>query len=57
MPPKKTKRVAFEVIELKARGKLLGVVYAETEKEAFELAIIDFKIRRLDLVRLLIKRM
>jgi hypothetical protein len=35
---------------------LLGVVYAATEAEALELAIVDFRIRRPELVRLLIRR-
>jgi hypothetical protein len=35
---------------------LLGVVYAADEAEALKAAIIDFRIRRPDLVRLLIRR-
>jgi hypothetical protein len=52
---KKSKRIAFEVIQIAARGKMLGVVYAENETEAFELPISDFRIRRPELVRLIIR--
>jgi hypothetical protein len=56
MRAKKPKHIAFQVTELKGTGKLLGVVYAEDELEAHRLAVIDFKIRRPELVRLLIRR-
>jgi hypothetical protein len=56
MPSKKAKRVAYEIIEIKARGKTLGVIYASDEDEARARAIIDFRIRRPELVRLLIRR-
>jgi hypothetical protein len=53
---KPTKFIAWEVIRLGKSGMLLGVVYAATEAEALELAIVDFRIRRPELVRLLIRR-
>jgi hypothetical protein len=50
--PRKSECVPWEVIRLGKSGMLLGVVYAATEAEALELAIIDFRIRRPELVRL-----
>jgi hypothetical protein len=61
MPAKKTakpksQRHPFEVIQIRSKGQLLGRVYAANEKEARELAHLDFKIRRPDLVRLIVRK-
>jgi hypothetical protein len=53
---RKSKAIAWKVIRLGKSGMLLGVVYAVDEAEARKLAILDFRIRRPELVRLLIRR-
>jgi hypothetical protein len=56
VPPGKPKAVAWEVIRLGKAGMLLGVVHAATENEALHAAIVEFRIRRPELVRLLVSR-
>jgi hypothetical protein len=49
IPPNKSKpkRIPYEVIQIRDRGRVLGLVYAENEQEAKRLAVIDYKISRL----------
>jgi hypothetical protein len=59
MPTKKKqaeKRFPFEVIEIKAKGKLLGLVYADDHAQACTLAIETFRIRRPETVKLIIRK-
>jgi hypothetical protein len=56
VPCKKPKLVAWEIIQIGASGRLLGVVHAVNEADALETAIVQFDIRRLDKVRLLVRR-
>jgi hypothetical protein len=56
VPRQKSKNIAWEVIRLGKSGMLLGVVHAATENEALQAAIVEFRIRRPELVRLLIRR-
>jgi hypothetical protein len=56
VPRPKPKTIAWEVIRLGKSGMLLGVVHAATENDALQAAIVEFRIRRPELVRLLIRR-
>jgi hypothetical protein len=56
VPRKKPKLVAWEIIQIGTSGRLLGVVHAVNEADALETAIVQFDIRRLDKVRLLVRR-
>jgi hypothetical protein len=53
--PKKSKPIAWEIIALKATGRLLGVVHAVDEDDARATAIVRYNIRDPDKVRLLIR--
>jgi hypothetical protein len=55
VPRRKQTQIAWEIIALGARGRLLGVVYAASEDEAFAEAIAHFDIRQPDKVRLLVR--
>jgi len=56
MSRKKPKLIAFEIIQLKATGRFLGVVYAADEDDAHATAVARFDIREPDKVRLLVRR-
>jgi hypothetical protein len=55
MPPRKKtlQLVPFQVIQLKASGRFLGVVHAIDEDDARATAIVRFDIREPDKVHLL----
>jgi hypothetical protein len=45
--PKPVRKVPCEVLHVGAKGSLIGLGYASSEKEARELGIMDFKISKL----------
>ena len=45
--PEQVETFPYEVIQIRDRGRVLGLVYAENEQEAKRLAVIDYKISRL----------
>jgi hypothetical protein len=54
MPRRKQIQITWEIIALGARGRLLGVVYADSEDDAVATAIVQFNIQP-DKVRLLVR--
>jgi hypothetical protein len=56
VPRRKQTQIAWQIIALKATGRLLGTVYAFDEDDARSTAIVRFNIRDPDKVRLLIRR-
>jgi hypothetical protein len=62
MPPSKRKatppsgRAPWEVIQIRSKGHMLGIVHAETKDEALRLAMSDFRIKRPELVKLIVRR-
>lgn len=55
MARRKQAQIAWEIIALGARGRLLGVVYADSEDDDVAAAIVQFNIRQPDTVQLLVR--
>jgi hypothetical protein len=60
MPPKKkpapSKRTPWEVIQIRSKGHMLGIVHAESKDEALRLAMSDFRIKKPELVKLIVRK-
>jgi hypothetical protein len=56
MSRKEPKPIAWQVIALKATGRVLGVVHAVDEDEARATAIAQFDVRDPEKIRLLVRR-
>jgi hypothetical protein len=55
-PAPKSKRTPWEVIQIRSKGHMLGIVHAESKDEALRLALSDFRIKKPELVKLIVRR-